>query len=230
MIITRTHNRRRPAYEPRAARGRTSVREKPAPIPDPEPDTVRTLIFGGNSEIGKNLYAVEYNNTVIVLECGTMFGESDTPGIANLMPDMQYLKERKRKVKALVVTNSSMKHIGAIPHAISDIGNPPIYARKLTAGVIQNRQSRLRKRGTLTYHEVEKDMSVEAGDVTLHFFGVSDKTPGTLGVLIETKSGCVTYTGSIQIEHTKGVRPRRRRKNGSPCLTTRKQCSLSRTP
>ena len=175
-------------------------------IPKPNRGEIRALVFGGISEIGKNMYGIEYNNNIVLLECGTMFGESNTPGVNTVMPNIQYLKDRKQDVKALVVTDASMKHIGAIPHAIRDIGSPTIYARKLTKAIIENHQSTLRKKSTLTFHEVEKAESVTINDdITLHFFGVTDNAPSTLGVLVETSSGCVAYTGNLKVSHNKEV-------------------------
>ena len=180
--------------------------EKEIFIPKPGRGEIRVLIFGGISEIGKNMYGIEYNNTIIILECGTMFGESETPGIEAIMPNIQYLKNRKQDVKALIATDASMKHIGAIPHAIRDIGEPTVYARKLTAEIIQNHQKTLRKKTNMTFGEIEEAKSIKLTDeITLHFFGITENSPSTLGVLIETPSGCIAYTGNLKVSHNKEV-------------------------
>ena len=175
-------------------------------IPKPSRGEIRVLIFGGISEIGKNMYGIEYNNNIIILECGTMFGESSTPGVNTIMPNIQYLKNRKQDIKALIATEASMKHIGAIPHAIRDLGNPPIYSRKLTKAITQNYQQTLRKKTRLTFHEVEEAESVKVTDeITFHFFGITENSPSTLGVLIETPAGCIAYTGNLKVSHNKEV-------------------------
>ena len=181
-------------------------REEAPFIPRPGRGEIRTLVFGGISEIGKNMFGIEYDNNIVVLDCGTMFGESSTPGINTIMPNIQYLKERKQDVKALIATDASMKHIGAIPHIISEIGTPTIYTRKLTKAIIQNYQKNLRKKTETTFHEVEEAETVQINDkITLHFFGVTKHTPSTLGVLIETPHGCVAYTGNLKVSHNKEI-------------------------
>ena len=202
-IPKRNYNKSRPTRP----RGKT-VAKKPKKvfIPKPSRGEIRTLVFGGISEIGKNMYGIEYNNNIVLLECGTMFGESSTPGIDAVMPNIQYLKDRKQDVKALIVTDASMKHIGAIPYAIRDIGSPTIYTRKLTKAIIENHQNTLRKKPSLTFHEVEQAESITVSDdITLHFFGITDNAPSTLGVLVETSSGCVAYTGNLKVSHNKEV-------------------------
>ena len=152
------------------------------------------------------MYAIEYNNTIVVLECGTMFGESSTPGVSAVMPNIQYLKDRRQDVKALIVTDASMKHIGAIPYALRDMGNPTIYSRKLTRAIIENHQATLRKKPTFSFCEVEGVESISVSDdVTLHFFGVTENAPSTLGVLIETPTGYIAYTGNLKVSHNKEV-------------------------
>ena len=190
------------------SRGKTASAKKPKRvfIPKPSRGEIRTLVFGGISEIGKNMYGIEYNNNIIILECGTMFGERSTPGISAIMPNIQYLKNRKQDVKALIVTDASMKHIGAIPYALGDVGNPTIYTRKLTKAIIENHQKTLRKKPTTTFHEVEGAESVTINDeITLHFFGITSDAPSTLGVLIETPVGCIAYTGNLKVSHNKEV-------------------------
>ena len=190
------------------SKGKSAAAKKPKKIfiPKPSRGEIRTLVFGGISEIGKNMYGIEYNNNIVLLECGTMFGESSTPGVSAVMPNIQYLKDRRQDVKALIVTDASMKHIGAIPYAIRDIGNPTIYTRKLTKAIIENHQSTLRRKSAMAIHEVEKAESVVVNDdITLHFFGITDDAPSTLGVLIETSSGCIAYTGNLKVSHNKEV-------------------------
>ena len=198
--------RRRKDTHPKGKPAGTAKQEKSIFIPKPSRGEIRTLIFGGISEIGKNMYGIEYNNTIVILECGTMFGESSTPGINTVMPNIQYLRDRKQDIKALITTDASMKYIGGIPHVITNIGNPKIYARKLTKAVIQNHHQTLRKKATLSFYEVERAESVAlTDDITLHFFGITKNTPSAFGVLIETPAGCVSYTGNLKVNHNKEV-------------------------
>ena len=206
VIIERKNRGRKTQIKHRRKPSINTKKPKGTFIPKPGRGEIRTLIFGGISEIGKNMYGIEYNNSIIVLECGTMFGESGTPGINTIMPNIQYLKERRQDIKALIITDASMKHIGAVPHAIQEIGNPTIYARKLTKAIIQNHQQTLHKKADISFHEIEKAESVKITDeITLHFFGITENSPSTLGVLIETPAGCIAYMGNLKINHNKEI-------------------------
>ena len=175
-------------------------------IPKLQPGGVRVCVLGGVSEIGKNMYVVEYNNNIAILECGTAFGESTTPGINTIMPNTEYLEARKKNIKAVVVTDASVTHTGALPYSIHKIGNPTIYARSVTKMVIEHRQKMIRNAKPLSVRAVEEPTSVQlADDMTLHFFGMTDTAPNILGVLIETPAGCVSYIGNMQIENSKGA-------------------------
>ena len=193
---------------PRRAPQRPVDSHRPADefVPKPARGDIRIMAFGGVSEIGKNMYAVEYMDTVVLLECGTMFGESTTPGIDSIMPNIEYLKKRKRDIKAVVLTDSSMTHIGAVPYTVHDIGDPTVYARAATKEVLSNWQDILRKKRPLTVEVVEKPVTAKiSDDVSLQFFGIRDETPCALGVIIETKAGCVVYTGNLQVRNKNGA-------------------------
>ena len=185
---------------------RGNTPQKPAFIPKPGHNELRVAVLGGVSEIGKNMYALEYNDTIVILECGTMFGESTTPGIDSVMPNIQYLKSRKHAIKGMVVTDASLQHTGAIANVVRELGPIPIYTRQLTQAVIENRLRQARRTPSLTFHAIEDDTSVEISDgMTFHFFGASSWSPTTLGLVIETATGSVAYTGSLRPEHKDGV-------------------------
>ena len=184
-------------------RGRPA--EKPVFTPKPGRDEIRIVALGGVSEIGKNMYVIEHNDVMIILECGTMIGESTTPGVYSVMPNIQYLKSRKHATRAMVVTDASMKHTGAIANVVRELGPMPIYTRRLTQAVVENRLRQSRRVPSITFRAIESEESADVGGVTLRFFGISDRSPSTLGVVIETKSGSVAYLGSLCPDHTDGV-------------------------
>ena len=106
------------------------------------------------------MYAIECNNEIIILECGTMFGESITPGVSTVMPDITYLKERKKNIRGMIITDAALTHIGAVPFVMRDLGNPTIYTRRLTGDIIKRRQQTFRRAPEVTIREIEQQESV----------------------------------------------------------------------
>ena len=108
-------------------------------------------------EIGKNMYGLEYNDEIIILDCGLKFSEDDTPGIDFIVPNVRYLEERKEKIKGIVISHAHLDHIGGISVITNRIGNPTIYSRKLSIELIRNRQTEFENKEPLRFHEVEKN-------------------------------------------------------------------------
>ena len=176
-------------------------------IPQQEKGSVRVLFFGGVGEIGKNMYGIEYEDEIILLDCGMKFSdEAKTPGIDFLVPNIQYLEERKEKIKGLVISHAHLDHIGGIAVIIGRIGNPPIFSRKLSIELIRNRQSEFESKEPLRYHEVEKSSVLKLSEnITLTFFSVTHTIPDSMGVIVETPAGSIVFTGDLKLTHKDGV-------------------------
>jgi predicted metal-dependent RNase len=110
-------------------------------IPPLEAGNIRIIPLGGVEEIGKNMTAIEYGDSIIVVDAGIQFKTEETPGIDFMLPNTKYLEQRKGKVKALVITHGHLDHVGAIPFIMDTIGNPPIYTREFGALLIKKRQT-----------------------------------------------------------------------------------------
>ena len=100
--------------------------------------SVRIIPLGGLEQIGMNITAIEYDDSIVVVDCGLSFPEEDMLGIDLVIPDVTYLKENLDKVKGFVITHGHEDHIGAIPYVLKDV-NVPIYATKLTMGLIESK-------------------------------------------------------------------------------------------
>ncbi|MBU0727318.1 MBL fold metallo-hydrolase, partial [Patescibacteria group bacterium] len=100
---------------------------------------MRIIPLGGLEEVGKNIMAIEYGRDIIVIDCGMSFAGPDMLGVDYIVPDVTYLARRKRDIKGIVFTHGHLDHIGAIQYILPQLGNPPMYATKLTAGLIKNR-------------------------------------------------------------------------------------------
>ena len=96
--------------------------QKRRPVIKPKHGEIRVVVLGGVSEIGKNMYMIEYNGSIVLLECGTAFGESTMPGVQTVMPNTEYLQERKKDIKAVVVTDASLTHAGALNYVVNALG------------------------------------------------------------------------------------------------------------
>ena len=106
------------------------------PLPDLAPNTIRIIGIGGNEESGRNMWAIEYRDTIVVLDGGIQYGALKTPGIDFILPNPAYLKEKRHKVKAIIATSPHMDHVGAIPYFATDFPQATIYARNITGELI----------------------------------------------------------------------------------------------
>jgi ribonuclease J len=181
--------------------------EKKIEIPPPAPDTIRVIPLGGVEEIGKNMTVVEWQNNIVIIDCGIKFADEDTPGIDYILPNITYLKERKDKIRALVITHGHLDHIGGIPYLISDLGFPPIYTREFGALLIKKRQLEFPDLPPLDI----KIVSAEDGAIPLapglkiKFFGLTHAIPDSSGVIVETPDGNLVFTGDVRVENRDGV-------------------------
>ncbi|MDE0243643.1 MAG: ribonuclease J [Candidatus Kaiserbacteria bacterium] len=175
-------------------------------IPKPEKGAVRVLFFGGCGEIGKNMYGLECNGEILLLDCGMKFATEDTLGVDFLVPNIQYLEERKDMIKGLVISHAHLDHIGGIPVVLDRIGNPPIFSRRLSIEFIKSRQGEFELKKPAIYHEVEKETTRKLSDTyTLTFFSVTHTIPDSMGIVIDTPMGSVVFTGDLKLAHDGGV-------------------------
>ncbi len=179
--------------------------EKRVVIPPPADGIIRIIPLGGVEEIGRNMTAIEIGNDIIVIDAGFGFGETDTPGVDFILPNSEYLEERRDKIRALIVTHGHLDHIGGIPYIIDRIGNPMIYTRKLTGMMIKKRQEEFAHLPPTMIREVEGDEKIMIGGISVRFFAVTHTIPDAMGIIIETQFGDVVVTGDVKLNHTDGV-------------------------
>lgn len=203
----RSNDRRRPNKAPALTHRLTLTNEKSVFIPElTDEDTVRIIPVSGVEEIGRNMNIIETKDDIIVIDAGFMFvsEETGTPGVDYILPNTQYLEERKDKIRALVITHGHLDHIGGIPYVMERIGNPPIYTQYLTSLMILKRQDEFPQMEPLDIHVIKEGESFSIGKTRIKTFPVTHSIPDAMGVCVETKHGDVVVTGDIKLVHEEG--------------------------
>ena len=166
------------------------------------PQTPLKLIpLGGLGEIGLNMMAIEYGDSIIVVDCGLMFPEDYMLGIDIVIPDVTYLKKNLDKVKALFVTHGHEDHTGAIPFVIRDV-NVPIYATALTIGLIEEKLDEFDLLGSVQFETVRPRDTVTVGPFSVEFIRVSHSIVDGCALAITTPAVVVIHTGDFKMDQT----------------------------
>ncbi|MFB0829091.1 ribonuclease J [Brevibacillus laterosporus] len=162
------------------------------------------LIFalGGVGEIGKNMYVVETDEDIVVIDAGLKFPEEEMLGIDMVIPDITYLEENRDKVRGIIITHGHEDHIGGLSYVLRHL-NVPVYATKLTLGLIDVKLKEAGILNTTTRHLINSDSEVSLGStLTATFFRVNHSIPDSVGVCLETPEGYVVHTGDFKFDQT----------------------------
>ena len=162
---------------------------------------LKIIPLGGLNEIGKNLTVFEYENEIIVVDCGLAFPEDEMLGVDIVIPDISYLEKNKDKVKAILITHGHEDHIGAIPYFLKKI-NVPVYGSKLSLGLIKVKlaEHNLEKQTKLV--TVEPRQVLKFGKFKVEFIRVTNSIADSMAIAITTPVGTVLHTGDFKIDYT----------------------------
>jgi ribonuclease J len=163
---------------------------------------LRIIPLGGLEEVGRNMTLFEYDNDIIIIDMGLQFPEEDMPGIDYIIPNISYLKGKERNIKGVFITHGHYDHIGAIPHIMPRLGNPPIFTAALTAGIIKKRQEDYPGTAPLNIKVVNFESKVSLGNFQIEFFHVNHNIPDVLGLAIYTPEGLIIHTGDFKFDHS----------------------------
>jgi ribonuclease J len=163
--------------------------------------TLRIVPLGGLGEIGKNMTVFEYGEDILIVDTGIMFPENDMLGIDYIIPDFQYLLDKREHVKGIVITHGHEDHTGAISHVLEEF-NAPIYATKLTRGLLEVKLARKGMLEKAQLNTVNAGEDVHIGPFQVEFAHVSHSIPDAVALGITTPAGLVVHTGDYKIDHT----------------------------
>lgn len=164
-------------------------------------EKLKIISLGGLDEIGKNMTVFEYKEDIIVIDCGIGFPDFDMYGVDIVVPDASYLFKNQNKVRAMFITHGHEDHIGSIPYVIDEL-NVPVYATKLTAGMIEVKLSEHKLNKKTDIITVKEGTKVKAGCFCVEFIHVNHSIPDAVAFAITTPVGTIVHTGDFKIDTT----------------------------
>ena len=162
---------------------------------------LKIIPLGGLEQIGMNITAFEYEDSIVVVDCGLSFPDDDMLGIDLVIPDITYLKENMEKVKGFVITHGHEDHIGALPYVLRDI-NVPIYATKLTMGIIENKLKEHNLTGTVKRKVIKFGQSINLGHFRIECIRTNHSIVDAAALAIYSPAGTVVHTGDFKVDYT----------------------------
>jgi len=164
-------------------------------------EKVSVFALGGAGEIGKNMYVVELDEDIFVIDAGLMFPGDEMLGIDKVIPDISYLKENKERIQGIFITHGHEDHIGALSYVLRDL-KVPVYGTRLTLGLIEHKlkEAGLLKKADLRPIDAKTKLTVAGHFIT--FFRVNHSIPDAVGVCIQTSQGAIVHTGDFKFDYT----------------------------
>ncbi len=162
---------------------------------------LRIIPLGGLGEIGKNMMAIEFANDIIIVDAGLMFPEEEMMGVDLVIPDINYLLERRNKLRGIIITHGHEDHIGALPYILPQL-NLPVYCAKLTQGLISVKLKEHRYSKKANINVIQPGVKFSLGNFKVEAFSVCHSIPDSLGFVIYSPIGAVIHSGDFKIDYT----------------------------
>lgn len=176
---------------PRRGRPPKEVRKTP----------VRIIPLGGLNEIGKNMTLFECSNDMFILDCGLAFPDADMPGVDIVIPDFTYVERNAEKIRGIVITHGHEDHIGGLAYLLKKV-NVPVYATRLTIGLIEGKLKEQGLLGKVSLNIVEPKKTVKMGCMAVEFIKVNHSIPDAVGMAIHTPAGVIVHTGDFKVDYS----------------------------
>ena len=165
-------------------------------------DSLRIIPLGGVGEVGKNITVIEIDDEILVVDCGLAFPEPEMLGIDLVIPDATYLAENRERVRGIILTHGHEDHTGALPYVLPKIPGTPIYATRLTEGLVQGKLREHKLLDSTPLHVIEPGQEFAVGSFRITPFRVNHSIPDGVGYAISTRLGTVVHTGDFKFDHT----------------------------
>ncbi|WP_059105219.1 ribonuclease J [Shouchella shacheensis] len=164
-------------------------------------EKVRVFALGGVGEIGKNMYGIEVDEDIIVVDAGLMFPDDDMLGVDIVIPDVSYLVENEERVRGIILTHGHEDHIGGLSYVLKKV-NVPVYGTKLTLGLVEEKLKEAGIHRHSTLKTIDSNSRVTIGSTSVSFFRTSHSIPDSVGICVETSQGAVVHTGDFKFDQT----------------------------
>lgn len=164
-------------------------------------EKLNIIPLGGVGEIGKNMFVIQYQQDIVLLDAGLMFPEDEMLGVDIVIPDITYLVENKDKIKAIILSHGHEDHIGSLPFILPKI-NVPIYGTRLTLGLLKIKLEEAGLLGQASLNEIKAGDDLSVGAFDLNFFTTNHSIPDSVGIILKTPVGNIVYTSDYKFDHT----------------------------
>lgn len=170
--------------------------------PSTHPKTLRAIPIGGLEEVGKNAMIFEYEHDIVVVDMGFQFPEDELFGVDYIIPDIQYLVQRKDRIRGILITHGHLDHIGALPFVLPELGFPVVYGSSLSLGLVQKQleEHKLLKHARLKV--VDNKQTYQLGQMKAEFFRVNHSIPDAMGIYLQSPAGNIVHTGDFKFDFT----------------------------
>ena len=165
-------------------------------------EQVRLIPLGGLGEVGKNMMVVEYGDDIIIIDAGLMFPDDEMFGVDLVIPDTSYLNDKKQRIRGIFITHGHEDHIGSLPYVLPMLDFPPIYATRLTQGLIQVKLKEHKLLEKVAINVVTPGDQVSIGKCLVEIVRVNHSVPDAVALAIHTPIGTIVHTGDYKFDHT----------------------------